>query len=105
MSGHDLVADPAALRAAAARLDAVASGLEEYALGWSRYAVAQRVQDPGWDPVSVQLRKNLITMGEQAGLWMVGYARQVRAAQEGMLAQAEAYERVEREAADRMRGL
>jgi hypothetical protein len=103
MSGHDLVADPAALRAAAARLDAVASELEEYALGWTGDALHRRVRDPGWDPVSVQLRKNLITMGEQAGLWMLGYARQVRAAQEGMLAQAEAYERVEREAADRMR--
>ncbi|MGD9531202.1 PE domain-containing protein [Pseudonocardia sp.] len=105
MSGHDIVADPAALRAAAAKLGAVASDLEQYALGWTRYAVVQRVQDPGSDPVSVQLKRNLVTMGERAGLWMVGYARQVRAAQEGLLAQAEAYERVEREAADRMRRL
>ena len=105
MSGHDLVADPVALRAAAAKLDAVASALDEYARGWTGDAVLQRVRDPGSDPVSVQLKKNLITMGEQAGLWMLGFARQVRAAQDGLLAQAEAYERVEGEAADRMRGL
>ncbi|MGD9531200.1 MAG: PE domain-containing protein [Pseudonocardia sp.] len=105
MSGHDIVADPAALRAAAAKLDAVASNLEQYALGWTRDAVHRRVQDPGADPVSLQLRKNLITMAESAGWWMVGYARQVRAAQARLSAEAEAYERVEREAADRMRGL
>ncbi|MGD9531198.1 PE domain-containing protein [Pseudonocardia sp.] len=105
MGGHDIVADPAALRRAAAELDRVASGVEEYAVAWSTQRIWQRVADVGTDPVSLQLKQNLITMAENAGRWMVGYSRQVRAAQEGLLAQAEAYERVEREAADRMRRL
>lgn len=105
MGGHggSVVVDPAALRAAAGELDAVASRVEECALGWNSHRVRQRVQTAGWDPVSVQLRKNLITLGERAGLWMAGYARQVRAAQDALLAQAEASERAERAAADGMR--
>jgi len=105
MGGHDVVADPAALRAAAEELDVVASQMEEHAIQWVGHRVRQRLRSPGADPVSVQLLKNMITMGERAGFWMADYARQLRVAQQALQAQADAYERAEREAADRLKGL
>jgi hypothetical protein len=64
--------------------------------------IFQRVQDPGWDPVSRQLGANMRTMAERAGRRMDQLARRLRATQEAVLEQAASYERQEAEIAGRL---
>ena len=97
--------DPDALQLAVDRLDRLATRVEQEALLWRRAEIEQRIGIVGTDPVSIQLRRNMVTMAIRQGQWLAEYAAQLRLAHEALAAQKHAYEHHELHVARTLRTL
>ena len=84
--------DSDGLQLAVDRLDRLATRVEEEALKWRPAQIEWRIGIVGTDPVSIQLRRNMVTMAIRQGQWLVEYAAQLRLAHEALAAQKQAYE-------------
>ena len=87
------------LQLAVDRLDRLAIRMEAEARKWQPGRIEQRIGQVGADPVSVQLRKNMVTMAIRQGQWLTEYAAQLRLAHQALAAQKQAYEHHELHAA------
>jgi len=97
--------DPDRLQLAVDRLDQLATRVEHEAAKWEPGRVERRIGVVGTDPVSTQLRKNMVTMAIRQGQWLTEYAAQLRLAHQALSAQKQAYEHHERVVADELRAL
>jgi hypothetical protein len=84
--------DSDGLQLAVDRLDRLATRVEQEARKWQPLWIERRIGVVGTDPVSIQLRKNMVTMAIRQGQWLVEYAAQLRLAHEALAAQKQAYE-------------
>ena len=103
--GPDSGMDSDGLQLAVDRLDRLATRVEEEALKWRPAQIEWRIGIVGTDPVSIQLRRNMVTMAIRQGQWVVEYAAQLRLAHEALAAQKQAYERNELDVARTLRTL
>jgi hypothetical protein len=104
-AGPGLRVDPEALQLAVDRLARLATKVEEEALKWQEDQIEQRIGQVGTDPVSIQLRKNMVTMAIRQGQWLTEYAAQLRLAHQALAAQKQAYEHHELHAARTLRAM
>ena len=72
---------------------------------WQPTLIERRIGVVGTDPVSAQLRRNMVTMAIRKGQWLTEYAAQLRLAHQALTAQKQAYEHHERVVADELRAL
>jgi hypothetical protein len=93
------------LQLAVDRLDRLATRVEQEALMWQPTLIERRIGVVGTDPVSAQLRRNMVTMAIRKGQWLTEYAAQLRLAHQALAAQKQAYEHHERVVADELRAL
>ena len=103
--GPDIGMDSDGLQLAVDRLDRLATRVEGEALKWQPDQIEQRIGIVGTDPVSGQLRQNMVTMAIRQGQWLVEYAAQLRLAHEALAAQKQAYEHEEQVQARNLRAL
>lgn len=98
-SGGGFRVDPEAQRAAIGKLTQAVQELEALQFRWDSGVSAAAI---GFDPVSVQLRKNMDEMARRAYLYVRTWTEQVRDTRDALKAQLAGYEAVEQRNVERM---